>query len=48
MHPSNTPPSGNFASGGGAPTGKMSPFEFLDDLKRDRSNSLETLHHLLR
>jgi hypothetical protein len=26
----------------------MSPFEFLEDLKRDRSSSLETLHHMLR
>jgi hypothetical protein len=32
----------------GATSGKMSPFEFLEDLKRDRSSSLETLHHMLR
>ncbi len=43
MQSNNPPP-----AGGGAPTGKLSPFEFLEDLKRDRSNSLETLHHLLR
>ncbi len=42
---------GGGAAGGGAPSSNSvvgSPFEFLDDLKRDRSNSLETLHHLLR
>ena len=47
--------SGNFhagggggAAGGGAPSVVGSPFEFLDDLKRDRSNSLETLHQMLK
>jgi hypothetical protein len=42
MQSPNPPP------GGAAPSGKMSPFEFLEDLKRDRSSSLETLHHMLR